>query len=419
MSIITLFLFMSIVLPGRQPFGQIFMYSVLMAIQLGMAVIAATTVAQRFIRGEEDDAWRFPPLAELALAALVVVGLCIVLRIGWPLVQDLLNTGSISFSHSLALFVERWSFVLLPFQCTYSIGLTCAYHGRLARAWWRLTLVGAALNAAVFAVAGFLISALLRPDVLQSIGASRSILTCTLAVAGFVLGAIVLGIFPRSVRVTRRASMFDPSNPLLVRFDSGSALANGAADVASLPVERTGPRGALQELGGYSRESVANLEGRYVCFRPTFTNPSVINAYEVAIRWDDQRACLLFEERNRPDSNHAQIGQVYIPDGKPFMSLVTIDRGAVRVMMVSRPDHIGAARGLVLTLSNPARIHFIPATAPVVLQRLGETPARLGFVHQDSPDYAGYLEQLAGVTPEFATFAPIAVPLKVVTPSAA
>jgi hypothetical protein len=36
--IIVLFLFTSIVVPGKQPFSQTFMYSVLMAIQLGMAV---------------------------------------------------------------------------------------------------------------------------------------------------------------------------------------------------------------------------------------------------------------------------------------------------------------------------------------------------------------------------------------------
>ncbi|WP_342724002.1 hypothetical protein AAFG07_33660 [Bradyrhizobium sp. B097] len=53
--IIVLFLFMSIVIPGQQPFSQTFMYSVLMAIQLGMAVIAGTAVAQRFIRRQEKN----------------------------------------------------------------------------------------------------------------------------------------------------------------------------------------------------------------------------------------------------------------------------------------------------------------------------------------------------------------------------
>jgi hypothetical protein len=184
-------------------------------------------------------------------------------------------------------------------------------------------------------------------------------------------------------------------------------------------VDWAGPRGASKELGGYSRNSVEDLEGRYICFRPTFANPTVVNAYEISIHWDDKRSCLVFEERNRPDSSHSQIGQVHIPDGRPFINLVTVDKGAVRVSMVTRPDHVGVARGLILTLSNPAGVHFIPATAPVVLRRLNETIPQMGFVHKESPDYTMYLGQLSGVAPEFATFASVAQALKVIQPSAA
>jgi hypothetical protein len=425
LSVIILFLFMSIVLPSQQSFSQTFMYSVLMAVQLGMAVIAGTVVAQRFIRRHEENAWQFPPLAELTVSALVVVGLCIVLRIGWPLVPDLLNTGSISLSQSLVQFNERWPFVLLPFMCTLSIGLTCAYMGSLSWSWIRLTVLGGLFNAAAFAIAALLIAHLLSEDFLQRMqdqpGAAKAILTGTLSIAGFVLGAIVLAIFPRSIRSTQRTTIFDPLHPLLVNVDDGSVARNGSAGVSdSFVIERAGPRGALKELGGYSHTSVSDLEGRYVCFRPTFSNSAVINAYEITIRWDDKRACLLFEERNRPDSSHCQVGQVYIPDGRPFMSLVTVDKGAVRVIMVTRPDHIGVGRGLILTLSNPGGIHFIPATAPVVLQRLDDkaTP-QLGFVHADAPEYAIYLAQLSAVAPDFATFASAGPPLKVIKPSAA
>ena len=169
-----------------------------------------------------------------------------------------------------------------------------------------------------------------------------------------------------------------------------------------------GPRGASRELGSYSRDSIADLEGRYVCFRPTFTNAAVVNAYEISIHWDDKRACLVFEERNRPDSSHSQIGQVHIPDGRPFMNLVTVDKGAVRLIMVTRPDHVGIARGLMLTLANPGGVHFIPATAPVVLRRLSDIVPQMGFVHPNSSDYATYIAQLSDVAPEFATFAEVA-----------
>ena len=37
----------------------------------------------------------------------------------------------------------------------------------------------------------------------------------------------------------------------------------------------------------------------------------------------------------------------------------------------------------------------------------------------DAPDYAMYLDELRTVVPEFATFSPVASPLKVVRPSVA
>jgi hypothetical protein len=425
LSVIILFLFMSVILPSRQSFSQTFMYSVLMAIQLGMAVIAGTVVAQRFIRRQEGNNWQFPPLAELTVSALVVVGLCIVLRIGWPLVPTLLNTGSISLSQSLEQFSERWPFVLLPFMCTLSIGLTCAYLGRLSWSWIRLVLIGGLLNAVAFAAIALLIAQLLSDEFLNRLqeqpSGAKTILIGSLSAVGFVLGAIVLAIFPRSIRSTPLTAIFDPLHPLFVKIDAGSGVRNGlAVESDSFATDRAGPRGASKELGGYGRSSVSDLEGRYVCCRPTFSNPAVINAYEIRIRWDDQRACLLFEERNRPDISHCQVGQVYIPDGRPFMSLVTVDKGAVRVIMVTRPDHIDVGRGLILTLSNPGGIHFIPATAPVVLQRLDdEASPRFGFVHADAPEYPIYLAQLTAVAPDFATFASIGAPLRVVKPSAA
>jgi hypothetical protein len=420
--IIVIFLFMSIVVPGKQPFSQTFMYSVLMAIQLGVAVIAGTAVAQRFIRRQEGNVWQFPPLAELTISALVVVGLCIVLRIGWPLVPDLLNTGSVSLSQSLTEFADRWPFVLLPFVCTFSIGLMCAHLSTRTWSWLRLALTGGLLNAATFAVATVLIAQLLSGEFLQRIQGNPNIakLTVPISIAGFVLGAIVLAIFPRSIRSNQMATIFDPSRPFLMSVGSGSIVhADQSADMSSGATDRIGPRGASRELGGYSRDSVEELEGRYVCFRPTFSNAAVVNAYEISVHWDDKRACLVFEERNRPDSSHSQIGQVHIPDGRPFINLVTVDKGAVRVIMVTRPDNVGIARGLILTLSNPGGTHFIPATAPVVLRRVGETIPQMGFVHQDAPDYAMYLSQLRDVMPEFATFASVAQILKVIQPSAA
>jgi hypothetical protein len=286
-------------------------------------------------------------------------------------------------------------------MCTLSIGISGCYLARLRWGWLRLAIVGGIVNALAFMVGGVLISQLLSNDVLQNIheraDIAKVILASTTGMTGFVLGAILLAIFPRSVRSTQLTEV-------LLKAEKGQFDEQSSESALRLGGE---PRGALKELGGYSRASIEELEGRYICFRPMFSNPNIINAYEVTIRWDEKRASLLFEEYSRSDSSHTQIGQVYIPDGKPFMSLVTADKGAVRVIMVARPDHLGVARGLLLTLSNPGGIHFIPATAPVVLQRLSGGSPQVGFVHPEAPDYKMYFAQLNSIAPDFAIFATV------------
>jgi hypothetical protein len=253
-------------------------------------------------------------------------------------------------------------------------------------------------------MAGLLIGYLLPEELLSQLNpqiqVAKVILMGTLGTAGVVLGAIVLSVFPRSIRSAQAIARMGESrsanmSTLPVLEDPTSR----AVEVATM-TNTTAPR----DLGGYSRSGIEELEGRYVCFRPMFSNPEVINAYLVVIRWDERRSCLIFEEQNRPDSAHTQNGLVYLPDGKPFLSLVTMEKGSVRLIMVARPDG-GLARGMIMTLSNPGGTHFIPTAAPIVLRRLGEIVPQLGFVHRNSPDYDLYLTQLRSVAPHFGTFA--------------
>jgi hypothetical protein len=142
----------------------------------------------------------------------------------------------------------------------------------------------------------------------------------SLSVAGFVLGGVVLAVFPRSMRSTLLNAKLGVAQPIQKSMvEHSEELSEEFAETNSLF-----PRGALKKLGGYTHESVEEIEGCYVCFRPMFSNPSIINAYQITLLWDSKRACLTFEEQNRSDSIHTQKGSVFIPDGKPFMSPVTI-----------------------------------------------------------------------------------------------
>jgi hypothetical protein len=406
LAIIVLFSFLSVVVPGHQPFPVAFLYSVLMSVQLGIALVAGTMVAQRFIRRDEGEGTRFPPMAELITAGLVVIGLCVAVRVGWPLVPSLIKTGKFGLSDSISLFRQRWAFVLLPFVCTMSIGLLCSYLGTSSRKPAYLAVVGGILNGLAFVIGGLLIGHLLPEEILiqlnPQIDIAKLILMGITGAAGAALGAIVLTVFPRSIHsaqaIARTGESFSASMSMTLPVLE-DPMSRALAEVATT-MNAIAPR----DLGGYNRSSVEELEGRYVCFRPMFSNPEVINAYLVVIRWDERRSCLIFEEQNRPDSRHTQNGLVYLPDGKPFLSLVTMEKGSVRLIMVARPDG-GLARGMIMTLSNPEGTHFIPTAAPIVLRRVGEIMPQLGFVHRNTPDYDLYVAQLRSVPPHFGMFA--------------
>jgi hypothetical protein len=410
LTVIILFSFFSIVMPGQQPFHRAFLISVLVAVQLGIALIGGTVVAQRFIRRDEGEGTRFPPLAELLAAGLVVIGLCVAIRIGWPLIPHLLKTGNFGLNEALADFEKRWAFVLLPFICTVSIGLLCSYLGAAHWGWLRSSMVGGVCNGLAFVIAALLIGQLLPEEFLinrvnPQLHVAKLMMVSIMGAVGIVLGAIVLAVFPRSIRAAQAVASLSESSSIAVSHTHLPAL-ESPLPASEVDVATVMSAGAPRELGGYFKPSVEDLEGRYVCFRPTFSNSRVINAYVMTIRWDEKRSHLTFEEQNREDSTHTQKGKVYVPDGKPFMNLVTVDKGALRLIIISRPE-AGLARGLITTLSNPGGMNFIPASTVVVLRRLGSDTPQLGFVHPGAPDYDLYLTQLASVAPHYGKFAPL------------
>jgi hypothetical protein len=382
------------------PIGQAAIVALTFALQVGLGVIGGAIVARRFLRWSEGRGG-FPPIAQLTGAGLVVVGISAGLRIGMPLLPAVLQPLSFSsaLQSSLSVFAQRWPGLIYPFICTFSIGLLCSHLGTAPWSRVRLGLIGAIGNGLAFMAAGVLVSALLDESVLATFywepAKAPLVVIATSGVIGAAIGAMILASFRSSLPV-------EVSSP-------------AEASVASMksPVGFTPPStliGASQELGGYLRKNVADIEGRYVCFRPTFNNPEVFSAYLAVIRWDEEQSCLVFEEQARADAIHTQKGRVYIPLSKPFFSLITIDDGAVRLIMVSRPHVEGLARGLIMTLSNPAGVQFTPASAPVVLRRLGEEVPQLGFIHAGAPDYDRYKKELESVVPAFGILTPAVRP---------
>jgi len=368
-------------------------------VSMGFAVLGAVVAAQRFIERHEGDRTAFPPIAELVLAALIVVGLSIALRIGIPLVPALMQDQG--FQGVFNQFVERLPGTIIPFICTISLGLLCSYLGSLDWSWYRVSAVGALGNGLALMGAGWLVGSLLDEKVLAQFYLHPEhairIIALSTGFTGFMVGAMVLAMFNKSERIRKDTAEHAAENPRTeIRAPS---LADDLEAGSTTGTEPT------HNLGSYSRASVEALEGRYVCFRPAFSSADVINAYVMAVRWDEAESCLMFEERERVDAGYTQKGRVYIPDGLPFMSFVTVEKGAMRLIMVSRPQSNETARGLITTLSSLAGVHFTPASAPIVLRRVVDQTPQLGFIQPGAPDYEAYRRELEMVIPTFGFFA--------------
>jgi hypothetical protein len=385
--------------------GQILILSVSFGLTIGCAVMGAVVVAQRFMERHEGEAPGYPPIAELTAAALIVAGLSATIRLGVPLVCVLLVGEASEVPGVFDQFRERLPGLLVPTFCTISLGLLCIYLG--ARPWSQRLLVaaGAIGNGLSFMAVGALVAAMIDDKVLGGfylrLEYARLLVVLMSGVTGAAIGAMVLFAFRRSERARRD----DAEHAAEIARVSSPGLAPPAAteELEAAPVPRSDI--AAQNYGGYSRANAAPLEGRYVCFRPGFVT-DVISAYIVDLRWDDTASCLIFEERDRADPEHAQRGRVYMPDGRPFLSFVTVARGAVRVATLSRPDKNGCARGLLMTLSNPAGVNFTPACSPIVLKRVVDRIPQLGFIEANTPDYELYRRELEAVVPKFGLFAP-------------
>ena len=81
-------------MPGtRLAAGDILKISITFGISIGLAVIGAVWVAQRFLQRHEGEAIPDPPIAEFTAAALIVAGLSAALRIAIPLVPALIQVS--------------------------------------------------------------------------------------------------------------------------------------------------------------------------------------------------------------------------------------------------------------------------------------------------------------------------------------
>ncbi len=165
----------------------------------------------------------------------------------------------------------------------------------------------------------------------------------------------------------------------------------------SAPVEA---RAAPAYMGAYTRAGVDEYIGSYLTLRPSFSVAGGVMAYRTDIVWDDDWPSLLFQERDRPDKPYVHRGRLYIPASAAFIHLVSLTKGAMRMVMVSALGPSGMMQGIITTL-NKRGAALVPVSAPIVYARRDDfCGLQLGEVAADRAGALGYRQQLDAVLSE-------------------
>lgn len=197
-------------------------------------------------------------------------------------------------------------------------------------------------------------------------------------------------------RSVRDQTLFDVCMVLGLDFDKLKGAWNGAALGPAPPPELEGGSGgdvAPLYMGAYTRPAVDHYVGSYLTLRPSFSRGDCIVAYRTDVTWDPSWPSLLFQERDRPDAPYSHRGRLYIPSSSMFIHLVSLTKGAMRMIVVSQVDRFGEMRGIITTIHKHGAM-LIPVATPIVYARRDEFDGRLGDITASNPLYAAYKKTL-------------------------
>src|SRR5262249_6784089 len=143
-------------------------------------------------------------------------------------------------------------------------------------------------------------------------------------------------------------------------------------------------------MGAYTRAGVDHYIGSYLTVRPSFSIAGGVMAYRTDISWDSEWPSLMFEERDRPDKHYLHRGRLLFPASSMYIHLVSLTKGAMRMVMVSQLDAMGRMRGLITTL-HKQRASLIPVSTPIVFEKRDDfAGAELGELVAGSPTHLRY-----------------------------
>jgi transcriptional regulator with XRE-family HTH domain len=204
-------------------------------------------------------------------------------------------------------------------------------------------------------------------------------------------------------RTVRDQTLFDACMVLGLNFDELKRCWNDESIEDQLPFrEEVVGRKTLTStndvspvyMGAYTRAAVDHFIGHYLTIRPAFTMPNTIIAYRTDISWDSDWPSLLFEERNRPDAPYSHRGRLHVPPTSSFIHLVSLTKGAMRMVILSQMDQTNIMRGLITTLAKNAAV-VAPVSAPIIYEKLKDPDGvQFGQIGVDDDAYAPYRARL-------------------------
>jgi DNA-binding Xre family transcriptional regulator len=202
-------------------------------------------------------------------------------------------------------------------------------------------------------------------------------------------------------RSVRDQTLFDVCMVLGLDFDKLKSAWNGGNGDSAGAKEFTGEGGVVSPvyMGAYTRAAVDHYIGSYLTLRPSFSRPDTIVAYRTDVSWDPEWPSLLFQERDRPDAPYSHRGRLYIPTSSMFIHLVSLTKGAMRMVVVSQIDRFGEMRGIMTTIYKHGAM-LQPVAAPIVYARREAFTGAFGELTPGSPAYAEYRKVLNETTAE-------------------
>jgi DNA-binding Xre family transcriptional regulator len=174
----------------------------------------------------------------------------------------------------------------------------------------------------------------------------------------------------------------------------GSAMTHASASDSPTPAGMGGDIAPVY-MGAYTRAGVDHFIGAYLTLRPHFSDPTRIMAYRTEIQWDPAWPSLTFQESDRPDSGYAHRGRVYIPASAPYIHLVSLTKGAMRMVIVSQPDRDGTMRGIMTTQHKNGAMLVPVSTTIVYALRPDFSGLTLGEIKPADSNYRSYHQLLS------------------------